>query len=79
MNKKWDLFISHASEDKDSFVRPLATALRQLGVMVWYDEFSLSIGDSISRSIDSGLANSKYGLVVISESFIRKKWPEYEL
>jgi len=58
---KWDVFICHASEDKDAFVRPLAVALRQLGVSVWYDEFSLEVGDSISRSIDKGLAESAYG------------------
>jgi TIR domain len=79
MDEKWDLFISHASEDKETFVRPLAIALSQLGAKVWYDEFSLELGDSISRSIDKGLAESKYGLVVVSDTFIRKKWPEYEL
>lgn len=77
--KKWDVFISHASEDKNDFVRPLAETLAQLGVKVWYDEFTLEIGDSLSRSIDEGLAGSKYGIVVISPSFIRKKWPEREL
>jgi len=40
---KWDVFISHASEDKDAFVRPLALALCNLGVRVWYDEFSLRL------------------------------------
>src|SRR5262245_16145823 len=75
----WDVFISHASEDKDSFVRPLAVALQSLGVSVWYDEFSLRVGDSLSRSIDYGLANSSHGLVVISPALIRKPWPEYEL
>ncbi len=54
----WDVFISHASEDKDSFVRPLAVALKQLGASVWYDEFSLKLGDSMSRSIDKGLSKS---------------------
>ena len=78
-DKSWDIFISHASEDKDEFVRPLATALRNLGLEVWYDEFSLHLGDSLSRSLDKGLANSKYGAVVISPNFIRKKWTEYEL
>ena len=39
--KQWDALISHASEDKDNFVRPLATALRALGVSGWYDEFKL--------------------------------------
>jgi len=77
--KKWDVFISHASEDKETFVRPLAIALRKLGVTVWYDEFSLRIGDSLSRSIDKGLAGSVFGIVVISPSFIVKPWPEYEL
>lgn len=76
---KWDVFISHATEDKESFVRPLAEALRALGVSVWYDEFTLRIGDSLSRSIDKGIAGSRYGLVVISPHFIAKGWTEYEL
>jgi hypothetical protein len=78
-DKEWDAFISHASEDKDDFVRPLAKTLAQLGVKVWYDEFTLKVGDSLSRSIDEGLAGSRYGIVVISPSFIQKKWPEREL
>jgi len=64
--KEWDVFISHASEDKNGFVRPLAQALGQLGVRIWYDEFTLDVGDSLSRSIDRGLAQSKFGLVIIS-------------
>ena len=75
----WDLFVSHASEDKDTFVRPLAVTLRSLGISVWYDEFSLRVGDSLSRSIDKGIARSSYGLVVVSRAFIKKAWPEYEL
>jgi hypothetical protein len=71
--KKWDVFISHASEDKDTFIRPLAIALKSLGISVWYDEFSLELGDSISRSIDKGLSESAYGLVVISPPFVRVK------
>lgn len=77
--KTYDLFISHATEDKDPFVRPLALALQALGVVLWYDEFSLLLGDSLSGSIDEGLASSRFGLVVISPSFLQKAWPEYEL
>jgi len=77
--KSWDVFISHASEDKDSFVRPLAISLQCLGVTVWYDEFSLHLGDSLSRSIDKGLARSRFGLVIITPHFLQKPWPEYEL
>jgi hypothetical protein len=77
--KSWDVFISHATEDKDLFVRPLAETLQRLGVSVWYDEFTLRLGDSLRRSIDKGLVSSNFGLVVISQNFIKKKWPEYEL
>lgn len=75
----YDLFISHASEDKKALVQPLAESLRDFGVKVWYDDFTLSLGDSLSRSIDKGLASSSYGLVIISPDFLRKDWPEYEL
>lgn len=75
----WDIFISHASEDKESFVKPLAETLKSLGMRVWYDDFTLSIGDSLSRSIDKGLVNSNYGIIVLSPNFIQKDWPEYEL
>ncbi len=77
--KEYDVFISHASEDKDEVVRPLANALRNVGLRVWYDEFELKIGDSLRRKIDKGLANSKFGIVVLSKSFIRKGWTNYEL
>jgi len=74
-----DVFISHASEDKESFVRPLAEELTKLGFDVWYDETSLKIGDSLRQKIDQGLASSRYGIVVLSESFFLKNWPQYEL
>ena len=74
-----DVFISHASEDKDDFVRPLANALIEEGLNVWYDEMTLRIGDSLRQKIDKGLANSRVGLVVLSPSFISKGWPNYEL
>lgn len=77
--KEYDVFISHASEDKDEIVRPLAYALQGEGLSVWYDEFELKIGDSLRRKIDKGLANSKFGIVVLSKEFIRKGWTNYEL
>lgn len=77
-NKQYDFFISHASEDKDAFVRVLADRLRTSGFSVWYDEFELKIGDSLRKKIDQGLFKSKYGIVVISPDFIKKNWTEYE-
>ena len=75
----WDIFISHATEDKNTFVRPLAIALRAYGLKVWYDEFTLTLGDSLSESIDKGLADSRFGLVILSPNFIKKKWTKREL
>lgn len=75
----FDVFISHASEDKEEVARPLAEALRQKGLTVWYDEFELRIGDSLRRKIDRGLGGSRFGIVVLSKAFLRKGWPEYEL
>ncbi|WP_136161879.1 DUF1883 domain-containing protein [Sphingomonas flavalba] len=75
----FDVFISHASEDKDEVVRPLANALRETGLSVWYDEFELRIGDSLRRKIDRGLGSSRFGVVVLSLAFFGKGWPEYEL
>jgi hypothetical protein len=76
---EWDVFISHASEDKEKFVRPLASALMSAGLRVWYDEFTLKVGDRLRRSIDRGLAHSRYGVVVLSPDFLRKEWPQREL
>lgn len=75
----YDVFISHATEDKEEVVRPLANALVSEGLCVWYDEFELRIGDSLRRKIDSGLARSRFGVVVLSHSFFAKNWPQYEL
>lgn len=76
---KYDAFISHASEDKEILVRPLAEKLEEAGFSVWYDEFKLKVGDSLRRSIDKGLANSRFGIVVLSPSFFAKNWTQYEL
>ncbi len=48
----FDVFISHASEDKDNFVRPLAGALAEMGLKVWFDELTQTLGDSLRQKID---------------------------
>lgn len=78
-HEQYDIFISHASQDKEAFVEPLAKLLREMGFRVWYDEFVLKVGDSLRRSIDRGIANSAYGLVVLSPHFFAKAWPQHEL
>ena len=76
---EWDAFVSHASEDKASFVVPLVDELRKYGLQIWFDAFTLRVGDSLRESIDRGLAKSRFGIVVLSESFFAKNWPQKEL
>ena len=71
---KYDFFISHASEDKLDFVRPLAEELTKRGYNIWYDEFSLELGDSLVDGISKGIKNSLYGIIIISKNFFKKSW-----
>jgi len=73
------LFICHASEDRDDFVRPLAEALCKEYEKVWYSEYELTLGDSLLQKIDQGLATCDFGIVVLSKPFFEKKWPQVEL
>lgn len=73
------IFICHASADKDVFVRPLATALRRLGLDIWYDDFELRPGDSLRRKVDAGLLTARYAAVVLSPAFFAGKWASWEL
>jgi hypothetical protein len=75
----YDVFISHSTADKPGFVELLAERLRRGGVRVWYDDYVVGWGDSISASIARGLAESRYGIVVLSRSFLRGGWSRHEL
>lgn len=76
---RYDVFISHATEDKAGFVAKLADALREHGLSVWYDNFTLKMGDSLTASINQGIADSAFGVVILSPSFFSKQWPKREL
>lgn len=76
---EYDFFISHASEDKDTFVRPFAENLIAKGYKIWYDEMSLEVGDSLIENISNGIKKSLYGIIVLSKSFFLKKWTKKEL
>lgn len=75
----YDFFISHASEDKDEIARPLFAALLAKGYQIWFDEAELRLGDSLLTKIDEGLANCRFGIVVMSPRFFDKKWTNEEL
>jgi WD40 repeat protein len=77
--KEYDVYIVHASEDKNGFVQQLVQSLREHGLKVWYDEEILRLGDPLRKSIDIGLRNSRFGVVVISPDFFKKAWAQREL
>lgn len=74
----YDVFISHASEDKGTFVDALVEELTKRNVKVWYDRNVLTWGKSIRQNIDAGLRKSKFAIVVLSEHYIQKYWTQKE-
>lgn len=80
LEEEYDVFISHATEDKESFSDEFARILQQeYNLKVWYDAVSIKWGDSIRTEIDKGLKKSKFGVVILSRSYISKYWTNYEL
>ena len=75
----YDVFLSHASEDKDDVARPLALRLQELGLRVWFDEFELRIGDNLVAKLNAGINGSRSGILVLSKDFFDKNWTRYEL
>ncbi|HEV2439373.1 MAG TPA: toll/interleukin-1 receptor domain-containing protein [bacterium] len=73
-----DVFLSYASEDRAA-AQELADLLRARKVSVWFDEYELRLGDSLSGKIDQGLRMSRHGVVLLSHRFFAKNWPQKEL
>lgn len=76
---KYDVFICHASEDKEPVVRPLLNALDAAAVKAWVDEREIGWGDGVSESIHAGLRQSRFVLLILSEAFLAKRWPAREM
>lgn len=81
LDEEYDVFVSHAWEDKEDFVDELVDEMRKLDIKVWYDTNKLKWGDSMREKIDKGLSKSRFGVVVLSPDYIRedKYWTKAEL
>ncbi|MGI6154266.1 MAG: toll/interleukin-1 receptor domain-containing protein [Christensenellaceae bacterium] len=77
-NEKYDVFISYASEDR-GVADDLCAALQKKGVAVWFDSINIGWGDSLRAKIDEGLIKSRFGIVILSNDYIKKGWTQYEL
>lgn len=80
-NEEYDVFVSHAWEDKEGFVDEFVAELEKLDIKVWYDKQRIKWGDSMRARIDDGLKKSKFGIAVISPDYIAdgKYWTKAEL
>ncbi len=74
-----DVFLCHAGADKDTYVRPFAAALLENGITYWLDEAEIGWGDHIIEKINGGLAQSHVVVVFLSETFLKRRWPQTEL
>jgi hypothetical protein len=75
---KYDAFISHAVEDKIAVANELCVRLERAGLRLWYSGKKLKIGDSLEKSIDAALDQSRYGIVILSPTYLGKSWPRKE-
>lgn len=78
-NYSYHAFLSHSVDDKIGIVTDLDAALKEKGLKIWYSSRDLSVGDSITERINSGLKMCRFGIVIISPSFLDKFWGPYEL
>lgn len=77
--KKYDLFISHASKDKSTFVDELYETFSKLGIRIFYDKEVISWGDNWKKVILEGTEQSEFAVIVISNNFFGREWTEREL
>ena len=80
--EKYDIFLCHAMADKNDIAQPLAIALKNSGIHVWYDEYELKWGKSLRQMLEKGLTSCKYGIVLISKNFLDlddDSWAQKEL
>jgi RES domain-containing protein len=79
VNFSFDIFISHASEDKKAIVNPIVEQMKIYGLKYWYDIEQIKWGDSITRKINHGLKNSRFILAVLTINYLNKPWAMQEL
>lgn len=75
----YDVFISHANDNKKELVDALTVELEKLKIAIWYDANILDWGDNWKLQINNGLKKCRFGIVVISPEFLGREWTEKEL
>lgn len=79
MTYSYHVFLSHSVDDKDGIANALDAALREKGLKIWYSGRDLKVGDPILPEINKGLRRCRFGVVILSPSFLDKYWGTYEM
>jgi len=75
----YDVFLCHASEDKDTIAIPLYKSLQKKKLSPFIDEKNIQWGDSLPDIIGRALVQSKYVIAILTENSIEKAWPRKEI
>lgn len=75
----FDVFICHASEEKETVALPLESACTAVGLKAFVDQKYISWGDSITEKINLALGQAKFFVAIISDASVKKAWPMKEL
>lgn len=67
-----DVFLCHAWDDRKSAAKELHDLLESRGVSVWFSEKDVSLGTSLLREIDRGLAKSRVGIVLVTPALLHR-------
>lgn len=67
-----DVFLCHAWDDRKGAAKELHDLLESLGVSVWFSEKDVSLGSTLLRDIDKGLAKSRVGIVLVTPALLRR-------
>ena len=68
-----EVFISHSSENKAQ-IKKLIPYLNGKSHSVWFDEYSLKIGDSLNDKIEKGIIEAEIVIFWITEEFLSSDW-----
>jgi hypothetical protein len=79
LRDSWDVFVSYASEDEAELAVPLTRELEARGLYVWRDHEQIELGDNLRSKVNVGIAGSRFAVVMLSRSYIEKKWTLDEL
>lgn len=67
-----DYFLCHAWDDRAGSAKELHDMLESRRVSVWFSEKDVSLGTSLLREIDKGLAKSRVGIVLVTPALLRR-------